>query len=77
MDQIRANTPGPIKANLSNEQLSVQMSWGNGGGTHAGFPRTKAIMTVLNPVVVEFISLLNSLGLIDAMWRHGSMRTLV
>ena len=26
MDQIRANTPAPIKANLMTEQLSVQMS---------------------------------------------------
>ena len=38
MDQIRANTPAPIKANLMTEQLSVQMSWGNGGCTHAGSP---------------------------------------
>ena len=38
MDQIRANTPAPIKANLITEQLSVQMSWGNGGCTHAGSP---------------------------------------
>ena len=28
----------PIKANLVNEQLSVQMSWGNGGCTRAGSP---------------------------------------
>ena len=27
MDQIRANTPAPIKANLMTELLSVQMSW--------------------------------------------------
>ena len=38
MDQIRANTPAPIKANLMNEQLSVQMSWGNGGCTRPGSP---------------------------------------
>ena len=38
MDQIRANTPAPIKANLMTEQLSVQMSWGNGGCTRAGSP---------------------------------------
>ena len=38
MDQIRANTPAPIKANLMTEQLSVQMSWGNGGCTPAGSP---------------------------------------
>ena len=37
-DQIRANTPAPIKANLMTEQLSVQMSWGNGGCTRAGSP---------------------------------------
>ena len=38
MDQIRANTPAPIKANLMTEQLSVQMSWGNGGCMRAGSP---------------------------------------
>ena len=38
MDQIRANTPAPIKANRMTEQLSVQMSWGNGGCTRAGSP---------------------------------------
>ena len=38
MDQIRANTPAPIKANLMTEQLSVQMSWGNGGCTRVGSP---------------------------------------
>ena len=38
MDQIRANTPAPIKTNLMTEQLSVQMSWGNGGCTRAGSP---------------------------------------
>ena len=38
MDQIRANPPAPIKANLMTEQLSVQMSWGNGGCTRAGSP---------------------------------------
>ena len=38
MDQIRANIPAPIKANLMTEQLSVQMSWGNGGCTRAGSP---------------------------------------
>ena len=38
MDQIRANTPAPIKANLMTEQLSVQMSWGNGGCSRAGSP---------------------------------------
>ena len=38
MDQIRANTPAPIKANLMTEQLSVQISWGNGGCTRAGSP---------------------------------------
>ena len=38
MDQIRANTPAPIKANLMTEQRSVQMSWGNGGCTRAGSP---------------------------------------
>ena len=38
MDQIRANTPAPIRANLMNEQLSVQMSWGNRGCTRAGSP---------------------------------------
>ena len=38
MDQIRANTPAPIKANLMTEQLSVQMSWGKGGCTRAGSP---------------------------------------
>ena len=38
MDQIRANTPAPIKANLMTEQLSVQMSRGNGGCTRAGSP---------------------------------------
>ena len=38
MDQIRANTPAPIKANLMTEQLSVQMSLGNGGCTRAGSP---------------------------------------
>ena len=38
MDQIRANTPAPIKANLMTEQLSVQMSWGNGGCTRACSP---------------------------------------
>ena len=38
MDQIRANTSAPIKANLMTEQLSVQMSWGNGGCTRAGSP---------------------------------------
>ena len=36
--QIRTNTPGPIKANLMNEQLSVQMSWGNWGCMRAGSP---------------------------------------
>ena len=38
MNQTRANTPAPIKANLMTEQLSVQMSWGNGGCTRAGSP---------------------------------------
>ena len=38
MDQIRANTPAPIKANLMTELLSVQMSWRNGGWTRAGSP---------------------------------------
>ena len=38
MDQIRANTLAPIKANLMTEQLSVQMSWGNGGCTRADSP---------------------------------------
>ena len=38
MDHIRANTPAPIKVNLMNEQLSVQMSWGNGGCTRTGSP---------------------------------------
>ena len=38
MDQIRANTPAPIKANLMTELLSVHMSWGNGGCTRAGSP---------------------------------------
>ena len=38
MDQIHANTPALIKANLMTEQLSVQMSWGNGGCTPAGSP---------------------------------------
>ena len=38
MDQIRANTPAPMKANLMTEQLSVQMSWGNGGCTRVGSP---------------------------------------
>ena len=38
MDQIRAHTPAPIKANLMTEQLSIQMSWGNGGCTRAGSP---------------------------------------
>ena len=38
MDQIRANTPAPIKANLMTGRLSVQMSWGNGGCTRAGSP---------------------------------------
>ena len=38
MDQIRANTPATIKADLMTEQLSVQMSWGNGGCTRAGSP---------------------------------------
>ena len=38
MDQIRANPPAPIKANLMTEQLSVQMSWGNGGCTRADSP---------------------------------------
>ena len=38
MDQIRANTPVPIEANLMTELLSVQMSWGNGGCTRAGSP---------------------------------------
>ena len=38
MDQIRAKTPAPIKANLMTELLSVQMSWGNGGCTRAGSP---------------------------------------
>ena len=38
MDQTRTNAPAPIKADLMNEQLSVQMSWGNGGCTHAGSP---------------------------------------
>ena len=38
MDQIRANPPAPIKANLMTEQLGVQMSWGNGGYTRAGSP---------------------------------------
>ena len=38
MDQIRANTPAPIKAILMTEQLNVQMSWGNGGCTRAGSP---------------------------------------
>ena len=38
MEQIRANTPAPIKAkkNLMTELLSVQTSWGNGGCTRAG-----------------------------------------
>ena len=36
MDQIRANTPAPIEANLMTELLSV--SWGNGGCTRAGSP---------------------------------------
>ena len=39
MDQIRANTPAPIKANLMTEQLSVQMSWGNGGVVRVLAPR--------------------------------------
>ena len=38
MDQIRANTSAPIKANLMTELLSAQMSWGNGGCTRAGSP---------------------------------------
>ena len=38
MDQIRANTPAPIKANPMTKLLSVQMSWGNGGCTRAGSP---------------------------------------
>ena len=38
MDQLRANTPAPIKANLMTELLSVQMSWGNVGCTRAGSP---------------------------------------
>ena len=38
MDQIRTNTPAPIKANLMTELLSVQMSWGNGACTRAGSP---------------------------------------
>ena len=38
MEQIRANTPAPIKANLMAELLSVQMSWGNGGCRRAGSP---------------------------------------
>ena len=37
MDQICANTPAPIKANLMNEQPSVQMSCGN-DCTRAGAP---------------------------------------
>ena len=37
MDQIRANTPAPIKA-LMTELLSVQMSWGNGWCTRASSP---------------------------------------
>ena len=41
MDQIRANTPAPIKANLMTEQLSVQISWGNGGCTRADSPGDK------------------------------------
>ena len=36
MDQVRANTPVPIKTNLMTELLKVQMSWGNGGCTRAG-----------------------------------------
>ena len=38
MDQIRANTTAPTKANLMTELLSVQMSWGNGGCTRAASP---------------------------------------
>ena len=38
MDQFRANTPAPIKANLMTELLSVKISWGNGGCTRAGSP---------------------------------------
>ena len=38
MDQIRANTPAPIKANLMTKLVSVQMSWGNGGCTRASSP---------------------------------------
>ena len=38
MDQIHANTPALIKANLMTELLSVQMYWGNGGCTRAGSP---------------------------------------
>ena len=45
MDQIRANTPAPIKANLMTEQLSVQMSWGNGGCTRAGSPGDQQLRT--------------------------------
>ena len=38
MDQIRANTPAPLKAKLVTELLSVQMSWGNGCCTRAASP---------------------------------------
>ena len=38
MVQIRANTPAPIKDSLMTEQLSVQMSWGNGDCTRACSP---------------------------------------
>ena len=38
MDQICANTPAPIKANLMTELLNVHMSWANGGCTRAGSP---------------------------------------
>ena len=46
MDQIRANTPAPIKANLMTEQLSVQISWGNGGCTRAGSPGRPTVTRV-------------------------------
>ena len=38
MDQIRANSSVPTKANLMTDLLGVQMSWGNGRCTRAGSP---------------------------------------
>ena len=45
MDQICANTPAPIKANLMTELLNVQMSCENGGCTQGARASTATLLT--------------------------------